>query len=281
MGVAWPKGGHDGHFGLGGGPPGFLIILGALGEGASYFDEKWVCRTGGPSPRFCTRPPPIEVGRRPLGRGGFRKGQWGGGSGGSVGGGVCFADLWGFLRQFGMGGGWAGPCHRCRPCVGAGIIVVQSGCSTWCTGKGGFLETGVLVGRGGGGRWAQGWLDKRGLGRGETVPARVDRAACVWGLVSVQGRSGGALGERQGGGHSCPPGGSGQWAIRRPREGRDNGPYADSFPLRCRFHDGGGAGFGGGGGGRGPARGGGGAPDPYISGVKWPPHHTDHFEVQM
>ena len=48
------------------------------------------------------------------------------------------------------------------------------------------------------------------------------------------------------------------------------------------------AGVGGGGGGwvwggrgRGPARGGGGAPDPYIYGLKWPPHCHDHFEVQM
>ena len=46
------------------------------------------------------------------------------------------------------------------------------------------------------------------------------------------------------------------------------------------FTAGGGLGLGGRGG-RGPSRGGGGAPDPYIYGVKWPPHHTYHFEVQM
>ena len=73
--------------------------------------------------------------------------------------------------------------------------------------------------------------------------------------------------------------------------GRDNGPYADSFPLWCHFHGGGGgcdllkkqtnARRGGGGGGRGLARGGGGAPGPYIYGVKWPPHHANHFEVPM
>ena len=41
---------------------------------------------------------------------------------------------------------------------------------------------------------------------------------------------------------------------------------------------GGGLGLGGVGG---QLEGGGGAPDPYIYGVKWPPHHTYHFEVQM
>ena len=40
---------------------------------------------------------------------------------------------------------------------------------------------------------------------------------------------------------------------------RDNGPYADSFPLLCHFHDGGGGVVPGVGGGR--ARGSGGAPD--------------------
>ena len=52
-------------------------------------------------------------------------------------------------------------------------------------------------------------------------------------------------------------------------------------PTRARFgatFTGGGAVWGGGGGGA--ARGGGGAPHPYIYGVKWPPHHTYHFEVQ-
>ena len=32
-----------------------------------------------------------------------------------------------------------------------------------------------------------------------------------------------------------------------PQGGRDNGPYADSFPLRCHFQGGGGGGGGGGG----------------------------------
>ena len=49
-----------------------------------------------------------------------------------------------------------------------------------------------------------------------------------------------------------------------PRGGRDNGPYADSFPLRCHFHGGGGGGGWVLGGGRGPARGGGGARPLHI-----------------
>ena len=87
------------------------------------------------------------------------------------------------------------------------------------------------------------------------------------------------------------PGRSGQWNSCHAlphclgavgsgtRGGRDNGPYADSFPLRCHFQGGGGGGAGSGGGGQ--LEGGGGAPDPYIYGVKWPRHHTYHFEVQM
>ena len=67
-----------------------------------------------------------------------------------------------------------------------------------------------------------------------------------------------------------------QQKVSEARGGRDNGPHADSFPLRCHFHGG-----GGGGGARGGRGGGGGAPHPYIYGAKWPPHRADHFEVQM
>ena len=46
-----------------------------------------------------------------------------------------------------------------------------------------------------------------------------------------------------------------------PRGGRDNGPYADSFPLRCHFQGGGGV-WGGGGGVGGQLEGAGGLQTP-------------------
>ena len=64
--------------------------------------------TGGTSPRFCTRlPPPVEVGRRPLGGGGGR--HWRGGSGRGDGGG-------------GGGGGSRAPELRRRPPRGLEVL---------------------------------------------------------------------------------------------------------------------------------------------------------------
>ena len=63
---------------------------------------------------------------------------------------------------------------------------------------------------------------------------------------------------------ACTTGSNSRWGPGvkgKPRGGRDNGPYADSFPLRCHFQ-GGGGGSGGGGGVGGQLEGGGGLQTP-------------------
>ena len=64
-------------------------------------------------------------------------------------------------------------------------------------------------------------------------------------------------------------------ALKAPPMGHT--PTPSRFGATFTAWGGGGWGWGG----RGLATGGGGAPDPYIYGVKWLPHHTDDFEVQM